>query len=200
MTAQTWTRRPLKTRDHNWAIRVAQWLAAAQVSPNSISLASVLSASAAAWALAVHAWLLAALFIQLRLLCNLLDGMVAVEGGRRSALGEIYNDLPDRVSDGLILVAAGYGAAWPTLGWLAALLAVMTAYVRVMGGACGLAQDFSGPMAKPHRMAVLTVACLAAVVDVRAIAAGLGLIVAGAAVTAARRTVVIARQLGGRVR
>src|SRR5687767_919083 len=83
MTAQTWTRRPLKTRDHNWAIRAAQWLAGAGVSPNAISLASVAFASAAAGALLAHGWLAAALFIQLRLLCNLLDGMVAVEGGRR---------------------------------------------------------------------------------------------------------------------
>jgi phosphatidylglycerophosphate synthase len=200
MTAQTCTRRPLRTRDRNWAIRLAQRLAEAGVSPNAISMASVVAAGLAAWALVAHAWLAAALLIQLRLLCNLLDGMVAVEGGRRSALGEIYNDLPDRISDGLILVAAGYAVVWLTLGWLAALLSVMTAYVRVMGGACGLPQDFRGPMAKPHRMAVLTGACLAAVLDVRAIALALGVIVVGAAVTAARRVLVVARQLGGRVR
>ena len=29
-----------------------------------------------------------------RLLCNLLDGMVAVEGGKRSKSGELYNDVP----------------------------------------------------------------------------------------------------------
>ncbi|WP_235365251.1 hypothetical protein [Proteus terrae] len=39
----------------------------------------------------------------------------------------------------------------------------MTAYVRVLGGACGLDQQFTGPMAKQHRMALLTsVAVIAA--------------------------------------
>jgi hypothetical protein len=35
----------------------------------------------------------------------------------------------------------------PVLGWLAALLACGTAYVRVLGGALGAAQDFCGPQA-----------------------------------------------------
>jgi hypothetical protein len=39
-------------------------------------------------------------------------------------------------------------------------LAVVTAYIRVFGGALGFALDFRGPMAKQHRMAVLTVGCL----------------------------------------
>lgn len=33
-----------------------------------------------------------------RLLCNLLDGMVAVEGGKRSKSGELYNDVPGLIS------------------------------------------------------------------------------------------------------
>lgn len=73
--------------------------------------------------------------VQGRLICNLLDGMVAVEGGLRSPVGAVFNDLPDRVSDSLILIGAGYGLAGfityaPQLGWAAALMAVMTAYVR----------------------------------------------------------------------
>src|SRR5438105_2817615 len=44
-------------------------------------------------------YLTAAGCIQLRLLCNLLDGMVAIEGGFRSRSGEVFNELPDRVSD-----------------------------------------------------------------------------------------------------
>src|SRR5690349_10088453 len=97
MTAQTFARRPLKTRDRTWAIRMASWLAEAGVQPNAISLASVGAASAAAVCFLMHWFLPAAAFIQLRLLCNLLDGTVAVEGGRRSPAGEIYNDFPDRV-------------------------------------------------------------------------------------------------------
>ena len=191
MTAQTWTRRPLKSRSTPWAARLTQWLVKARVHPDRISQASLVAAAAAGFCLLHQSWLAAALFIQLRLLCNLLDGMVAIEGGRRSAAGEIYNDLPDRLSDALILLAAGYALAWPSfareLGWSAALCAVLTAYVRTLGGVCGLPQDFRGPMAKPQRMAVMSVACLCAPFDARAIALALAIVVAGSLVTAARR-------------
>lgn len=106
-------------------------------------------------------FLAAAAFIQLRLLCNLIDGMVAIEGGKQTRVGVLYNELPDRVSDAATLVGAGYAAmSEPVLGWLAALLAVMTAYIRAVGKAEGTGNDFCGPMAKPHRMAVMTLACV----------------------------------------
>jgi phosphatidylglycerophosphate synthase len=79
----------------------------------------------------------------------MLDGMVAVEGGKKSLVGTLYNEIPDRVADSLFIVAAGYCADWPSLGWCGALLAALTAYIRVLGGSLGLAQDFRGPMAKP---------------------------------------------------
>ena len=66
----------------------------------------------------------------------MLDGMVAVEGGKGSPDGPIWNEAPDRYSDIVILVGAGYGAAFagaasPSLGWAAAVFAVMT-LVRLM--------------------------------------------------------------------
>lgn len=103
-------------------------------------------------------FLAAAGFIQLRLLCNLLDGMVAIEGGRRSPVGELYNEAPDRISDAATLVGAGYAlgasAAW---GWGAACVALWVAYVRALAKSAGAPNDFCGPMAKPHRMALMTV-------------------------------------------
>src|SRR4029434_6543150 len=105
---------------------------------------------------------------QLRLLCNLLDGMLAVEEGLKSATGEIFNELPDRVADVVILVGAGYAVPgvpfMPALGWLAAVLALLTAYVRALAGSLGLTQHFVGPMAKQHRMFTLTVAALVAAI------------------------------------
>ncbi len=83
--------------------------------------------------------------IQLRLLCNLLDGMVAVEGGRGSPVGALYNEFPDRVADTLLIVALGYAAGAGWLGWAGALAAAFTAYVRVFGGRFGQAQDFAVP-------------------------------------------------------
>jgi phosphatidylglycerophosphate synthase len=169
-------RRPLKSRQTRWAAAGTAWLSKIGATPNGISLFSMVCATLAGMALVgtiytSSAWVDAALFalatlgIQARLLCNLFDGMVAVEGGKRSAVGELFNETPDRVADTIILVCAGYaaGEAWgPTLGWVAALFAMATAYVRVLGKACGAGTYFIGPMAKQHRMAVMTVACITA--------------------------------------
>ena len=169
------SRRPLKSRNTRWAHAGARWLAELGVRPNPVSVASVFFAAAAGaafWAsdhtsiLPPGGWLvIAAMLIQGRLLCNLLDGMIAIEGGFKTKSGEIYNELPDRFADLLIIGGAGYAAgatAWQAeLAWIAAGLAVTTAYVRALGVAAGASQKFHGPMAKPHRMALLTVAALA---------------------------------------
>jgi phosphatidylglycerophosphate synthase len=39
--------------------------------------------------------------IQLRLLCNLLDCMVAIEGGKSAPTGALFNEMPDRFADPL---------------------------------------------------------------------------------------------------
>jgi phosphatidylglycerophosphate synthase len=213
-------RRPLQSRQSRWAVASATWLTRRQVRPNTISLAGVVFAAAAGACLAASAyveplprmWLLlgAAGLIQLRLVCNLLDGMVAIEGGLKTKSGELYNDVPDRVSDPLILIGAGYGIVWgawgPTLGWLAATLAILTAYVRVLGVSVGTPAYFLGPMAKQHRMATLTVACLVGIVEtvfVQPYAGGaLGIavviVVVGSALTVGRRLRRIAEDLEAR--
>ncbi len=172
-------RRPLKIRDQRIMNRIAAWLSQRQVTPNQISVLSVVFAAAGGAALiaAGHSsgglwslWLvLAALMIQCRLLCNLFDGMVAMEGGKQTPAGELFNDVPDRIADPLLIVACGFAlpeytsAMW--LAWLGALLAVMTAYIRVLGVSLGLPADFRGPMAKQQRMALLTLACLASALE-----------------------------------
>jgi phosphatidylglycerophosphate synthase len=221
-------RRPLKSRDTGWARALAALLVRLRLRPNTISLLSVLFAAAAGKALwllpevgpraAVALCIVAAAGIQLRLICNLLDGMVAIEGGMKSKTGEIWNDLPDRFADAFVLLGAGYsiaddfhvplpggwslgGAFGPELGWLATALAILTAYVRLLGGAAGAMQQFCGPMAKPHRMAVVTVACLlvagerALELPPRAMPLALAIVIVGCVVTVARRTALIAREL-----
>lgn len=168
-------RRPLKTRDRAWARWLARVLVERRASPNGISVLSVVFAAVgAAFTLLAPmldgggraaAFVSAAVCIQLRLLCNMLDGMVAVEGGLGSKSGDIYNELPDRIADPLLIVPAGYatGFAWaPELAWLAGVFALLTAYVRALGGLSGLSQGFQGPMAKPHRMAAMTLGLLLA--------------------------------------
>ena len=140
--------------------------------------------------------LLAFVGIQGRLICNLLDGMVAVEGGLRSPAGAVFNELPDRLSDSLLFLGAGYGLVQTTggveLGWAASLFALFTAYVRLLGGTCGLTQQFIGPMAKQHRMALLSAATVVAIIVPQwgemLLLAALALITMGAAWTTVRRT------------
>jgi phosphatidylglycerophosphate synthase len=161
------SRRPLASRSSGLARKAVDMLLATSITPNQISLLSIaVSAVGAAALLAApqRPWLfiLAALCVQLRLICNLLDGMVAVEGGRGTPVGALYNEIPDRVADSLFLVAWGYACGYGWLGWLAALLAACTAYIRVLGGALGQTQDFRGPMAKQQRMALLTGTCVLA--------------------------------------
>jgi phosphatidylglycerophosphate synthase len=201
-------RRPLATRERGWAKALARALNAAGVSPDSISLTSVVFAvaagvllwqSGASYGVARVLELLgAAALIQLRLLCNMLDGMVAIEGGRRTPHGEILNDFPDRIADLAILLGAGYSLTafgWGReLGWLAGALAILTAYVRLLGGAIGTRQYFIGPMAKPQRMAVMTIACVLSTLEPlvgwrgEVIAAALAAIVIGSVITLVRRT------------
>ena len=174
MSDEKIVRRDVKARGTKWAKTIAGILAKTGVTPNQISLASMLFAVLAAASMITSfyydglskTWFLigAALFIQIRLLCNLFDGMVAVEGGKKTASGDVFNDFPDRIADPLIIVSAGYAIqSLPfslEIAWIAGLTAVLTAYVRVLGGACGLEQEFGGPMAKQHRMALITAALL----------------------------------------
>lgn len=100
--------------------------------------------------------LLAALGCQLRLVCNLMDGLVAIESGKQAKDGPFWNEFPDRIADIFILVGLGFAAGQPVLGWAAAAMAVLTAYTRELGRSCGLPADYCGPMAKPQRMALVT--------------------------------------------
>ena len=167
----------MKTRSSKWAQNLARVVSRLGVTANHVSLASIgvavlggaLLISSASVDNSLWMFLLAAACIQLRLLSNMLDGLIAVEGGHKTATGELYNEIPDRIADLVLLVSAGYasqhGSAGAALGWCAAVLAVSTAYLRALGARRGHPQDFSGPLAKPQRMFLLTLGCLFAAAE-----------------------------------
>ena len=218
----TGARRYLKTREKPWAQKLARWMSTTGITPNVISVISVIlsilgayafiyaSEAGSRWASTLM-WLGAAACIQLRLLCNLLDGMVAIEGGKKSIVGGLYNEVPDRIADPLFLMAAGYCNDWVVkvwdipVGWVAAVLSVMTAYIRVLGGTLGVTQSFMGPMAKQHRMFVLTLACFGSIVELwvrqdgkspeEVMRVALTVIVLGSVITCWRRLRLIAAEL-----
>lgn len=209
-------RRPISSRSTRWAVTMATMLAHRRIMPNTISIASVVCAMAAALCFAaisltearlIQAILLVAgaTSIQMRLLCNLFDGMVAVEGGFKTPSGEIFNDFPDRLSDPLILIGAGYcvgcSGLLPALGWAAAVMALLTAYTRVLGASSGAAHHFAGPMAKQHRMAVITGAALLSIIECASefrgyvFATALSLVILGCIITVIRRLRLIVGEL-----
>lgn len=201
-------RRPLKSRDMPVFKRLAAWLALRGVAPNAISFLSIVCGCIAGIAFAATShvtgwtwhlcWLAAAVAIQMRLIANLLDGMVAVEGGRGGPTGDLWNEAPDRVADAAIFIGAGYAAgSCPEMGFLAALAAVFVAYVRALGASVGAGQLFLGPQAKQQRMAVMTAVSVLltlyplsfsqVVPSGYFILLALGIVIVGGLVTAARR-------------
>jgi phosphatidylglycerophosphate synthase len=210
-------RRPLKSRSTQWAGALSRSLLRCGCRPNQVSVMSTVFAACggACMILAAHSaagvwWIGAAGGIQLRLLCNLMDGMLAVEGGLKSPAGDLYNEFPDRLSDAILLMSFGYaGAANPwsvVLGSVAAAGALMTACIRMHGASLTGAHDFRGPMAKPQRMAVLTAACLVLAVlwfsgnHFNIVPWTLGLITAGCFITCWRRLGALAAILHARAK
>ncbi|MGE3163551.1 MAG: CDP-alcohol phosphatidyltransferase family protein [Planctomycetota bacterium] len=210
-------RRPVASRDWSVMQSLATALARAGATPNSISVAGCLAALLAGVSLAASAHtsggiaralcVAAAVLILVRLIANLLDGMVAVQTGKASALGELYNDFPDRVSDVAVLFGAGLATgSSPLLGLGAAVAAVSCAYVRYLGAVAAGGQDYCGPFAKQQRMTTI-----AAVAMVQAIAPAqwwvargavggpwtwaLLLVLVGTLVTVLRRLIRIAKRL-----
>jgi phosphatidylglycerophosphate synthase len=212
-------RRPIAARNLALSHTIAKWLARKGVSPNAISVAGMVSGLIAGLAFAATSflpplaqrvlWAAGALFVQLRLQANLFDGMVAIESKRASAVGELYNEVPDRFSDAGTLIGAGYAVGgFPVLGYAAACVAIFTAYIRAMGKAAGTPQEFCGPMAKQHRMFVITMIALYLALSpaqwqprwgseagVGLISVGLVVIVVGSLITAWRRLARIAANL-----
>lgn len=212
-------RRPIAARTSGWAEASARFLAHRGVGANAISAASLAFALlAAAFILLAPAvgsilWLAAAAAIGLRLLANMLDGMVAVEHGQHTPTGPLWNELPDRVSDVVILATCGYAAAALTpslsgfavaLGWICAAGALLTAYVREFGRALGHSADFCGPFAKQQRMAAIIAAAIISAAEPvwggrgEVLLLVLATTAAGTLATAARRTLRLAKRMAAK--
>ena len=167
------SRRPIATRGSGWAKKTASWLAKNNISPNFISILSIFFSLLSLLAFYLDSessanhilfMIVAILGIQLRLIMNLLDGMVAVEHNRKSLLGGLFNEVPDRISDtftilgvGLLVAKLPYGI---DLAYWAIILSIATAYIRTLGASLNCGHHFSGPMAKQHRMALISLGCV----------------------------------------
>jgi phosphatidylglycerophosphate synthase len=170
------SRRPIAAALRQTADAATRFCVRNEIHPDVISYLSILAAVAAAicfWKSGQTRWLLviAPLFCYLRLWFNMLDGMVAVAANKASRRGEILNDLPDRISDIIIFVGVAHsGLMNPLIGYWAAILAVLTAYVGLFGQALGVQREFGGIMSKPWRMVALSIGSWLAFVGDRSFA------------------------------
>ena len=202
-------RRPLKSRSWRMADALSSALVRMGVTANAVSVAGMIVGIFAGVLFALtptrpSLFIAAAVAVQFRLLANLLDGMVAVKSTTASKVGELFNEIPDRVADTAILVGFGYAYhSDPLAGALAAAAAIFVAYVRAFGASLELGQDFCGPLAKPHRMFVVTVAAMIcafkpglAIAEIDFPVCVLGFLVVGSLFTAGRRIFRIWEKLG----
>jgi phosphatidylglycerophosphate synthase len=166
MTYEPSSRRPIAglfRRTAHGAVRIAIRMG---IHPDVVSYASIVAAVISGvlfWQSNRHPRYLAiaVAFALLRLWLNMLDGMIALEAGKASKRGEIINDLPDRFSDVAIFIGVAH-SSWGnmTYAYWVAIAAVLVAYIGLFGQAVGVQREFSGVMAKPWRIVLLSIGAL----------------------------------------
>ena len=175
-------RRPIKARDLEISKWMAYILANYKISPNCISVFSVVFSAMASilmlWKVNIETFVFIVACLLLRLICNMLDGMVAIEYGKKSVSGILYNEVPDRISDICIFFSAGFITGRTQdmiLGSLIACIAVFTAYIRILGETLGQKHIFKGYGQKQHRVFLLIATIMAYVVFLHPIIMTIGL-------------------------
>jgi phosphatidylglycerophosphate synthase len=159
-----------------------------------------LSAAASVLLSSLHpAWLIAVTpLVLLRLTCNALDGMVAVDTRTARPLGHVYNEFSDRVGDAAILTAVTVRTDNPWLGAAALVLVLLSSYLGTVAAAAGGTRQYIGVMGKADRMVLLAFAApLAEVVGLPVLNDFLVLVAVGSVVTLTQRARAIRRELTG---
>jgi phosphatidylglycerophosphate synthase len=93
-----------------------------------------------------------------RLLLNLMDGLVAREVGLAGAWGEVKNEFGDRVADVAIFLGLSFGGYVDArLAALALALILCVSYLGILGKVLGGARVYGGIFGKGDRMLSLAV-------------------------------------------
>lgn len=142
-----------------------------RIQPDVFTYGALLLSGVAGLALwqagAVRAWLwLVPPCVMLRLLFNLMDGLVSREMGLAGAWGEVKNEFGDRVADTLIflgLACGGYADA--RLAALALSLILWISYLGILSKATGGPRLYKGIFGKGDRMITLALFTLFPLLD-----------------------------------
>ena len=183
---------------------VEDLLVGAGVSPDAISASAVVIAAAGGLCLALAEqvpWLLLLVpfLAAARLIANILDGSVARRTGVSRPIGELWNELGDRVADVLFIGGLGLNPSVdPRLALGAVVAALLASFAGLAARAAGGRRLYLGIMAKPGRMIVLAFAAPAALVtgDGRFLTAAAVVILIGSLLTLAQRLAAARAELG----
>ncbi len=92
----------------------------------------------------------------LRIAFNALDGMVARKLNLSSKVGELYNELSDRLSDMVIFICLAFANYVNlTLMLILTCIILLNSYLGILGKASGGSRQFIGIMGKADRMLYL---------------------------------------------
>ena len=143
--------------------RMAQVLSAARITPNSVTYFGVVLAAGTAY-YSPHWWI--AFLLLFSLLCDGVDGSIAIVQNRVSKFGATLDSVADRISEAFWAVAF-YRLGAP-LTWVAALwlVAALQEYARARLGSAGVRLiGVITPAERPVRAIILFIAILAAQFD-----------------------------------
>lgn len=193
----------LKPASQRIVAPIARWLVRHRVPADLVTLAGIPIGAIGGLALALAAaaplmLLVVPVAAAVRLGLNLLDGMVARETGSSHAMGEMWNELGDRLADALFIGGLAFHPGvgpWPAL--VAVIAALLASYAGITARAAGGRRQYGGIMSKPGRMGTLAGASVLVLVsgsDTWLVVAA-WIIALGAAATLVHRVVEARREL-----
>lgn len=134
-----------------WIVRLP---GVGRLSPNAVSVSSIVPSALAAIALWYGWWPLVCLGIFGRMLLTVADGLIAEEFDKRSRIGPYINRLPQDIGD-----AALFGAclAWADASWVVMLMAAawLVNVAGVLPGLAGGSFQPVGPAGQPDRITIV---------------------------------------------
>lgn len=133
-----------------------------------------------------------------RTACNALDGLVSRELGVASALGEVLNELIDRISDSIIFFSVIYlPSTNNTLGFMALIIVLLNSYLGILSKSAGGSRQYGGLIGKADRMILISVAAVLIVItqELQIWNGFLWFIVIGTLITFVQRFMITKREL-----
>jgi phosphatidylglycerophosphate synthase len=132
-----------------------------RLSPNAVSVSSLVPSVLAAAALWAGWWPLVVLGIAGRMVLTVMDGLIAEAYDRKTRIGPYVNRLPQEVGDAMLFLAL---LAWADPAWVALLLvsAWLVNVLAVLPAVAGGSPQPAGPAGQPDRIAIVLVAAIVA--------------------------------------